>query len=62
MQLFAFEINLRREKWFFLRIYKPPSQNCKYFPGSLHDIIDFYSGTYDKHIVLDSFNKHPSYT
>ena len=27
MQLFVFEINLRREKWFFLRIYKPPSQN-----------------------------------
>ena len=62
MQLFVFEINLRREKWFFLRIYKPPSQNWKYFLGSLHDIIDFYSGTYDKHIVLDSFNKHPCYT
>ena len=38
----VFEINLRKEKWFFLSIYKPPSQNCQCFLDSLHNIIDFY--------------------
>ena len=28
IQALVFEINLRKEKWLFLSIYKPPSQNC----------------------------------
>ena len=28
IQAFVFEISLRKEKWFFLSIYKTPSQNC----------------------------------
>ena len=56
IQVLVFEINLRKEKWFFLSIYKPPLQNCQYFLDSLHNIIDFYSGIYDNHIVLGDFN------
>ena len=62
IQALVFEINLRKEKWFFLSIYKPPSQNCQYFLDSLHNIIDFYSGVYDNHIVLGDFNMDPSHT
>ena len=62
IQALVFEINLRKEKWFFLSIYKPPSQNCQYFLDSLHNIIDFYSGIYDNHIVLSDFNTDPSHT
>ena len=31
IQALVFEINIRKEKWFFLSIYNPPSQNCQYF-------------------------------
>ena len=62
IQALVFEINLRKEKWFFLSIYKPPSQNCQYFLDSLHNIIDFYSGVYDNHIMLGDFNIDPSHT
>ena len=62
IQALVFEINLRKEKWFFLSIYKPPSQNCQYLLDSLHNIIDFYSGVYDNHIVLGDFNMDASHT
>ena len=39
IQALAFEINLRKEKWFFLSIYRPPLQNCQYFLDSLHLIL-----------------------
>ena len=62
IQALVFEINLRKEKWFFLSMYKPPSQNCQYFQDSLHNIIDLYSSIYDNHIVLGDFNMGPSDT
>ena len=62
IQAFVIEINLRKEKWFFLSIYNHPSQNCQYFLDSIHNIIDFYSGVYDNHIVLGDFNIDPSHT
>ena len=62
IQALVFEINLRKGKWFFLSIYKPPAQNCQYFLDSLHNIIDFYSGIYDNCTVLGDFNMDPSHT
>ena len=62
IQALVFEINLRKGKWFFLSIYKPPSQNYQYFLDSLNNAIDFYSGIYDNHIVLGDFNMDPSHT
>ena len=62
IQALVFEINLRKEKWSFLSIYKPPSQYCQYFLDSLHNIIDFYSGVYGNHIVLGDSNMDPSHT
>ena len=62
IQALVFEINLRKQKWFFLSIYKPPLQNCQYFLDSLHNILDFYLGFYDNHLVLGDFNMDPSHT
>ena len=62
IQALVFEINLKKEKWFLLNIYKPPSPNCQYFLDSLHNINDFYSGVYDNHIVLGDFNMDSSHT
>ena len=41
IQALVFEINLRKEKGFFVAIYKPHLQNCQYSLDSLHNIIDF---------------------
>ena len=62
IQALVFEINMRKEMQFFLSIYKSPSQVCQYFLDSLHNIIDFYSGIYDNHIVLGGFDMDPSHT
>ena len=56
IQAIPFEINMRKKKWFFLCIYKPPSMNSKYFLGSLSNIIDYYSSVYDSHTVIGDFN------
>ena len=60
IQAIPFEVNMRKEKWFFLCIYKPPSMNSQYFLDSLSDIIDYYSNVYDNHIVIGDFNLEPS--
>ena len=62
IQALVFVTNLRKKKWFFLSIYKLPWQNCQYFLDSLHNIIDFYSGIYDNHIMLGYFNMDLSHT
>ena len=35
IQAILFEVNIRKEKWFFLCIYKPPSMDSQYFLDSL---------------------------
>ena len=46
-----FELNLRKEKWMFMCIYRPPAQNKKYFLENLSMIVDLYSSIYDNHII-----------
>ena len=60
IQGIPFEVNMRKEKWFVLCIYKPPSMNSQYFLESLSDFIDYYSCAYDNHIVIGDFNFEPS--
>ena len=43
IRIIPFELNLRRDKWLFLSIYKPPLQNNQYFVSILNDLLDFYS-------------------
>ena len=54
-----FELNLRKEKWIFVCIYRPPKQDSQYFLENVSLIIDHYSSIYDNHIILGDFNMEP---
>ena len=57
-----FETNLRKEKYLFISVYKPPSLNNQYFCDSLSELLDFYSNIYDNKVVFGDFNlgiSHP---
>ena len=60
-QIIVFEINLRKEKWLFVGIYKPPSLKSQYFLDTLSDLLDFYSNHYDNKVILGDFNLKPAY-
>ena len=59
-QIIVFEINLRKEKWLFAAIYKPPSPNSQYVLDTLSDLLDFYSNKYDNKAILGDFNLKPT--
>ena len=62
IEAIPFEINLRKEKWLLISIYKPPSLNNQYFCGSLSEFLDFYSTIYDNKVVFGDFDleiSHP---
>ena len=60
IQIIPFELNLRKDKWLFACIYKPPLQNNQYFVSILSNLLDFYSNEYDNKVVLGDFNLEPS--
>ena len=59
-QIISFEISLRKEKWLFVSIYKPPSQSNKHFLDILGDLVEFYSQGYDNKVILGDFNLEQS--
>ena len=60
IQIIPFELNLRKDKWLFVCIYKPPLQNNQCFVSILSHLLDFYSNEYDNKVVLVNFNLEPS--
>ena len=56
IQAIPFELSLRKEKWMFMCIYRPPKQDSQYFLEHLSLIIDHCSSIYDNHIILWAFN------
>ena len=56
IQAIPFELNIRKGKWMFVFIYRPPKQDSQYFLGNLSLIIDHYSSIYDNHIIVGDFN------
>ena len=59
IQVISFELNLKKERWMFLCIYRPPAQNKQYFLDTLTMIVDHYSSIYGNHIILGDFNLEP---
>ena len=55
-QIIVFEINLRKEKWLFVSIHKPPSVNSQYFLDTFSDLLDVYSNHYDNEVTHGDFN------
>ena len=41
IQVIPFELNLRKEKWLFVSVDKPPLQSNSYFLNTLNDLLDF---------------------
>ena len=60
IQVTPFELNLRKENWMFVCIYRPPKQNSQFFLENLSSIADHYSGIYDNYIFLGDFNMEPN--
>ena len=59
IQIIIFELNLRKEKWLVVSVDKPPAQDATYFLNWLSQIIDFYSITYEKQVIIGDFNLTP---
>ena len=51
------ELNLRKQIWLILSIYKNPKQNTKYFLDNITNILDFYSNKYENIIIMGDFNE-----
>ena len=60
IQVIPFELNLRKENWMFMCIYRPPKQNSQYFLENLSSIADYYSSIYDNYIFRGDFNMEPN--
>ena len=60
IQITPFELNLRKEKWMLMCIYRPPVQNKQYFLENLSMIVDYYSIIFYNHIILGDFNMEPN--
>ena len=42
-----------------INLYKPSAQDATYFLNWLSQIIDFYSITYEKQVIIGNFNLTP---
>ena len=60
IQEVLFEINLRTDKWLVISVYRPPSQKSEYFFNELDKMINYYSVSYDNHVIAGDFNLEPS--
>ena len=56
IQCILIEINLRKQKWLLLSIYRNPSQNLRYFLNGISSLLDYYSTTYENIVILGDFN------
>ena len=60
IQAVPFEINLRNDKWLVISVYRRPSQNSEYFLNELDKMTDYFSVSYDNHVIIGDFNLDPS--
>ena len=54
------ELNLRKQMWLIISIYRNPKQDISYFLENLTKILDFYSQKYENIIVMGDFNAETS--
>ena len=60
VQAVPFEINLGKDNWLVISVYRPPSQKSEYFLNDLNKMIDYFSVSYDNHVIIGDFNLEPS--
>ena len=57
IQCIPIELNLRKQKWLILSIYRNPRQNLKYFLDEITKILDYYTADYENYIIMGDFNE-----
>ena len=60
IQVAPIEMNIRKQKWLMLPIYRPPQQNSGYLVEEISKLIGIYS-RYENVTVLGDFNLEPGY-
>ena len=50
------EINLKRQKWLLVSIYRPPSQAQQYFFDEIGKMLDHHCRQYENLILIGDFN------
>ena len=50
------EINLKNKKWLLANVYRPPSQNGRYFFEEIGKSLDAYGTRYENFILMGDFN------
>ena len=60
IEILSVEINLKKQKWCIVGIYRPPCTQKQYFIDNLSRVVDCYSTKYDNIIILGDFNMEPS--
>ena len=60
IEIMCVEINLKKQKWALIGIYRPPALRESYFLDHLSRTIDYYSKKYDKVVIMGDFNSEPS--
>ena len=56
IQCISIELNLRKQKWLLLSIYRPPYQRLNYFIKYLSNYIDSLESNYQNIIIMGDFN------
>ena len=56
IQCIIADLNLRKQKWLILSIYRNPKQDIQYFLDEITKILDFYSSDYNNIIIMGDFN------
>ena len=59
IEILFVEINLDKQKWVIIGIYRPPNMNELYFIDNLSCFIDYYSKGYERVIIMRDFNLEP---
>ena len=54
------EINLRKEKCLVISVYRPPSQNSECSLHELDKLVDYFSVSYDNHVITRDFSLEPT--
>lgn len=57
IQCIVADLNLRKQKWLILSIYRNPKQDIRYFLDEIIKILDYYSSDYENLIIMGDFNE-----
>ena len=55
-EIILIEFSIKTRKWLFIRLYKPPSENDKYFLDNLSLILNKLTCQFDNIILMGDFN------